>query len=523
MTAISHKLTCTTPGHPGQWFGILLLAVAGLGVPAESLAQTGSVEGDRAALVALYNSTGGDNWRFSGGWNSSPNLRDWAGVGTNGDGRVVDLALTENNLTGALPPELGNLTALVDLILSRNRDLTGPIPPELGRLTNLMDLRLDHSNLTGPIPPELGRLAKLQWLYLQFNYKLAGSIPPELGDLGNLWYLALDGNSLTGPIPPELSGLTTVRQLSLSSNNLSGPIPGTLGNLPNVLSLEFGNNNLTGPIPDELGNLASMTWLHLGNNNLTGPVPPRLGDLTNLTLLNVYENNLTGPLPASLTNLQKVETLRIQDNAGLCAPADDEFQEWLATVVDFTGDTCAEQPEDAVQPKAPDEVQENVDAAVAAAGGLRGRRSRRDDRHEHPVLVWRRRQRRYHFHGAVIPAGTGHGGNDRRTTGPHPTACRGDRESGWGRGGWRPGAGHDYGHRDAGRRHGRGRVHGRGRIGTGTGAGAPAARATAPGAGLAGRRLLPHAAGQAVRLPTTGHLSFQRRVSEPPQQTLSYR
>ena len=60
MTAISHNLTCTTPGHPGQWFGILLLAVAGLGVPAESRAQ----EEDRAALVALYNATDGANWRI---------------------------------------------------------------------------------------------------------------------------------------------------------------------------------------------------------------------------------------------------------------------------------------------------------------------------------------------------------------------------------------------------------------------------------------------------------------------------
>ena len=66
MTAISHDSKYTTPGHPGQWFGILLLAVAGLGVPAESRAQ----EDDRAALVALYDATDGPNWTENTGWNS---------------------------------------------------------------------------------------------------------------------------------------------------------------------------------------------------------------------------------------------------------------------------------------------------------------------------------------------------------------------------------------------------------------------------------------------------------------------
>ena len=39
----------------------------------------------------------------------------------------------------------------------------------------------------------------------------------------------------------------------------------------------------------------------------------------------------------------------------------------MATVGTFTGDVCA----DAVEPKAPDEVQASVDTAVAAVGGLR--------------------------------------------------------------------------------------------------------------------------------------------------------
>ena len=106
MTAISHNLTCTTPGHPGQWLGILLLAVASLGVPAESRAQ----EEDRAALVALYNATGGENWTNNTNWLSSAPIQEWWGVASNRrDGVVTSLYIPNNNLTGSIPPELGEL------------------------------------------------------------------------------------------------------------------------------------------------------------------------------------------------------------------------------------------------------------------------------------------------------------------------------------------------------------------------------------------------------------------------------
>ena len=35
-------------------------------------------------------------------------------------------------------------------------ELSGPVPPELGNLTNLTELALYWNELSGPIPPELG-------------------------------------------------------------------------------------------------------------------------------------------------------------------------------------------------------------------------------------------------------------------------------------------------------------------------------------------------------------------------------
>ena len=273
---------------------------------------------DSAALMALYNATGGNSWTDSTNWGTDEPLDRWHGVRIDDAGRVVQLDLHVNNLTGPIPPELGALTNLDTLYLYSN-NLTGPIPPELGTLTNLDDLRLNSNNLTGPIPPELGALTNLDDLYLYSN-NLTGSIPPELGDLyilQNLW---------------------------------------------------LGINNLTGSIPPELGDLYNLQHLWVGNNNLTGSIPPELGSLINLTGLRAANNQLTGPLPLSMTNLRRLYELDIENNAGLCAPADAAFQEWLATVNTFTGDTCA----DEVEPTVPDEDPQDRAALMALYDATNG-------------------------------------------------------------------------------------------------------------------------------------------------------
>ncbi|MCY4600525.1 MAG: hypothetical protein OXF27_11485 [Acidobacteria bacterium] len=111
-----------------------------------------------------------------------------------------------------------------------------------------------------------------------------------------------------------------------------------------VTGLSLPANNLAGPLPAALGRLKRLTLMELDRNALSGAVPAPLGDLSSLRYLKVAGNSLSGPLPASLTGLRRLETLHIEDNAGLCAPADDAFQAWLATVRDFRGATCAAEP-----------------------------------------------------------------------------------------------------------------------------------------------------------------------------------
>ena len=77
---------------------------------------------DRAALVALYEATGGDGWwPGTTNWNSYAPLGEWDGVRTDGDGRVTSLDLSGNRLEGRIPAELGNLAKLEHLDLSGNR------------------------------------------------------------------------------------------------------------------------------------------------------------------------------------------------------------------------------------------------------------------------------------------------------------------------------------------------------------------------------------------------------------------
>ena len=94
-----------------------------------------SAETDREALVALYNATDGENWdQRSANWLSDAPLGEWEGVTTDDDGRVTELGLPYNNLSGEIPAELGSLSSLGRLILHHN-ELSGEIPTWLGSLS----------------------------------------------------------------------------------------------------------------------------------------------------------------------------------------------------------------------------------------------------------------------------------------------------------------------------------------------------------------------------------------------------
>lgn len=256
--------------------------------PTPTRAPAAALVADRAALVALYQATGGANWTSRDSWLSEAPIGEWHGVSTGPGGRVVELRLQDNRLAGEIPPEVGNLSSLELLALGGNQ-LRGPIPAELGNLTKLRVLSLHRNQLSQTIPAGLGGLTQLRWLDLYDN-QLSGSIPPELGRLANLESLSLSENQLGGTIPSELGQLSRLESLGLDDNRLSGSIPAQLGNLPRLGILALDYNQLSGALPIELGRLSDLQHLWLaGSNRLTGCIAPALRtakhhDLDNLKL-----------------------------------------------------------------------------------------------------------------------------------------------------------------------------------------------------------------------------------------------
>jgi len=119
------------------------------------------------ALLALNQSTGGDNWNNQDGWNTTNTPCSWNGVNCT-DGHVTGINLNGNNLVGPLS-DLSALSELTTLNLNHNQ-LSGPMAP-ITALSKLQTLQLEQNNLQGVIP-NLSGLTQLQTLALIGNDQL---------------------------------------------------------------------------------------------------------------------------------------------------------------------------------------------------------------------------------------------------------------------------------------------------------------------------------------------------------------
>ncbi|XP_020890616.1 LOW QUALITY PROTEIN: LRR receptor-like serine/threonine-protein kinase FLS2 [Arabidopsis lyrata subsp. lyrata] len=93
-----------------------------------------------------------------------------------------------------------------------------------GNLKLLFGIDLSENELSGEIPVELGGLMELQALNLSHNY-FSGVIPKSFSGLKNVESLDLSFNRLHGRIPPQLTDLSSLAVFNVSYNNLSGVIP----------------------------------------------------------------------------------------------------------------------------------------------------------------------------------------------------------------------------------------------------------------------------------------------------------
>ncbi len=282
---------------------IILLLIWTLPLDMDAQFQN-SVEGDRRALVDLYNSTDGNRWTNNIGWLNGDPSSSWYGVEVDAKGRVIRLDLFQNGLSGNLPESIGNLTKVTYFNIKGN-NMTGEVPSSIGNMENLEWLIMagnpvEHGvtfkepphDLTRPYHP--GKFNKA-------TNKFTGSIPSAIGNLSRLKRFELSGTSITS-LPAEIGNCTALEGLYVSwSDSLEQELPATIGNLINLRHLYLSDNKFYGDIPLELSNLTKLTFFSLGSesydrNKLTGPLPD-FSNATELRSFVVDQNDLTGPWP----------------------------------------------------------------------------------------------------------------------------------------------------------------------------------------------------------------------------------
>ena len=282
--------------------GAFTFEVAGSGKAPGILTQ------DSTALLAIYNNLGGTGWTNNTNWLvDGTRAETWFGVVVENE-RVTKLFLSNNNLSGTLPTEIGDLTALTDLYMSNNA-LSGAIPPEIGQ-TSLDTLVLSGNQLTS-LPDEVYDLNGLIRLSISQN-ELEGTISPNIANLTNLTFVALWDNPFTGgTIPAEFWTMTSLQNVFLGTSNLAGDISG-FTNLTNLIEFWVDQSNFTGSISSDIGNLVNLELLDISDNQMTGPIPTELSSLTNLITIELQNNAFTA-LP-DLSGLTNLDTLNVSNN-----------------------------------------------------------------------------------------------------------------------------------------------------------------------------------------------------------------
>ena len=326
---------------------------------------------DRDVLIAFYHAAGGGNWSNSDNWLSGRPLSQWFGISTDADGRVEQMNLERNSLSGTVTPALARLAALRSLDLGGNPSLAGPLPLELADLP-LERVRVEGTEVCAPSEEafqawlmqlmegsgiancdrffEIDRNVLIELYHAtdgpNWNYSknwltdlpvenwigvttdrtgrvttlnlnsagLKGMLPAELDRLTKLEMLALENSELTGTIPPEIGNLDHLTEIRLWGNQLTGEIPSEIGKLKNLAILDLRFNRLTGEIPPEIGQLKNLRSLQAEQNQISGDIPPEIGQLQHLVVLELGNNQLSGEIPPEIGQLRSLKRLELGFN-----------------------------------------------------------------------------------------------------------------------------------------------------------------------------------------------------------------
>ncbi|PRP82071.1 putative leucine-rich repeat receptor-like protein kinase [Planoprotostelium fungivorum] len=221
---------------------------------------------------------------------------------------LLSLTMTNNLLTGTIPPSIGQMKNLALFHVSGN-SMNGNLPDTWDQMSSLVEIGLYANNFTGEIPPSIYRSTKLEVLYMN-NNRFTGTISPDIKNLEHMMFLVLGYNLFTGNIPEELYNCTAMIQLNVVSNQFTGRLSSRASQMTDLASLQIGQNKFEGDIPDVFGRMSGMRVLDLSYNQFTGGFPQSIAGLTQILQIKMNDNQLSGPMPSLPSSLLKLQIQR---------------------------------------------------------------------------------------------------------------------------------------------------------------------------------------------------------------------
>ncbi|MBA0788891.1 hypothetical protein Gotri_026243 [Gossypium trilobum] len=190
-------------------------------------------------------------------------------------GKNLDtLDLHSNLLQG---PLLVPSPTVREFLISENK-LTGEIPPSVCNLTSLSILDLSKNYLKGIIPPCVGNFSDEIWIINLQRNNFHGKIPDFVdGRYGFFTTIALNGNQLEGLLPRSLVNCSSLAFLNLANNRFNDHFPHWLGVLPNLQVLILRSNRFRGSLDNFIDTsfFSRLQVIDLSGNELTGSLPPK--------------------------------------------------------------------------------------------------------------------------------------------------------------------------------------------------------------------------------------------------------
>ncbi|MCR5573505.1 MAG: Ig-like domain-containing protein [Bacteroidaceae bacterium] len=190
----------------------------------------------REILGIIYDALGGDNWKNNTNWKTNAPLSEWYGLGVDENGHLTSIEMWNNNLVGAVPEEIGELSTLTYLAIFGYGQITS-LPNTIGNLTYLEYLNIADIPIK-TFPEWVYKLKNLRTLRLQ-DCQIAGNLPERLAEMSQLTFIDLRYNEFIGEIPTSyFTNLVNLHTFELYGNKLSGTITLDMQQSPMWQSLE---------------------------------------------------------------------------------------------------------------------------------------------------------------------------------------------------------------------------------------------------------------------------------------------